>query len=184
GTSLIQKIQPTSPLLAQAQFKQNTSFATASNTNSPAPGQTIMVHGQSIQTGPNGSIQLAHNQPTIISPLTSFQALQPSFTWTTSPQLNQQQTQLVAPNGQILIRTQGPNDSPHMLIQTSNNQFQAVPMQMTPTASDQQQNQQNAGPMQVTPTGQPTMMATSSINPTMPISIQTNPGVATMSTTM
>ncbi|XP_075587755.1 uncharacterized protein LOC124494140 isoform X1 [Dermatophagoides farinae] len=185
GTSLIQKIQPTSPLLTQAQFKTNTSFGTTSNTTSPAPGQTIMVHGQSIQTGPNGSIQLAPNQPTIISPLTSFQTLQPSITWTTSPQLNQTPTQLVAPNGQILIRTQGPNDSPHMLIQTSNNQFQAVPMQMTPTNGDQQQNhQQNAGPMQVTPTGQPTMMATSSINPTMPISIQTNPGVATMSTAM
>nr|XP_027204121.1 uncharacterized protein LOC113797867 isoform X2 [Dermatophagoides pteronyssinus] len=184
GTSLIQKIQPTSPLLTQAQFKPNTSFGTTTNTNSPAPGQTIMVHGQSIQTGPNGSIQLAHNQPTIISPLTSFQALQPSITWTTSPQLNQQQTQLVAPNGQILFRTQGPNDSPHMFFQTSNNQFQAVPMQMAPTTSDQQQNQQNAGTMQVTPTGQSTMMATSSINPTMPISIQTNPGIATMSTTM
>lgn len=168
--TMIQKIQPAtnsmaSPILTSAQYKPNSGQygpSTANSGTSPAnTGQTIMVHGQ------NG-IQLTQNQPTILSPLTSFSTLQPGITWATAAP---QSTQLVTPNGQFFIRAPGAPGEPQMLFQTGNNQFQAVPMQV-PTPSPQQQQPQPTGTtMQMTPNGQ---QIVTSVNQSIPISIQAN----------
>lgn len=117
-----------------------------------------MVHGQGLQQG-TGGLQLAPNQ-TIIS---SFNP--GPITWTTGA-INQQQTQLVAPNGQpIFIRSQTGDGQPQMFIQTANNQFQAVNMQMT----QQPQQQGNApGTIQMTSGHhQVQQMVTTSMNQSM-----------------
>ncbi|UXI16125.1 protein O-glucosyltransferase 1-like [Sarcoptes scabiei] len=171
NNNMMQKIQPAqSQLITQTQFKPT--FNTNPNqSTSPAAGQTIMVHGQGLQQ--NSGIHLTSQPTTILSPLTSFQTIQPNITWT-SPQLNQQPTQLMTPNGQILIRTHNPNDS-HMLIQTSNNQFQTVQMQMNP-AAPQATPANSVNPPQ-------TMTVAGTLSSPLPISIQTNQNLA-MSTSM
>lgn len=117
------------------------------------------MHGQGLQQG-TGGLQLAPNQ-TIIS---SFNP--GPITWTTGA-INQQQTQLVAPNGQpIFIRSQAGDGQPQMFIQTANNQFQALNMQMTP---QQQQQGNTPGTIQMT-TGHPMQqMVTTSMNQSMPM---------------
>ena len=172
---MIQKIQPatanlTSPIIAPAQCKPNSSpYQTAPNGTAQANGQTIMVHGQSIQGGTG--IQLGPNQ-TIISPLTQFSTLPSGLTWTTGGPINQQPTQLVTPNGQhIFFRTSGQTgDQPQMFIQTSNNQFQAVQMQMAQNAQSQTNTPMTQG-------GQP--MVTTSMSQPLPTIMQPNPSPVT-----
>lgn len=179
ASNMVQKIQPAtsnmaSPILTSTQFKPNApQYPTTPNAAaSPANSQTIMVHGQNgIQLTPN-------HQSAILSPLTSFSTLQPGITWATAAPINQQSTQLVAPNGQFFIRAQGPQgEQQHMLFQTANNQFQTVQMQM-PTQVTQQS--QTTGTVQMTQAGQ--QIVASSVNQTLPISIQANQAVS-MTTT-
>lgn len=166
GANIIhQKIQPatslaTTPMIAPAQFKTNNSpFQTAANGSSPGSAQTIMVHGQGLQSG-TGGMQLATN-PTIISSFNN------GLTWTTGA-INQQQTQLVTPNTQPIYFRDG-----QMFFQTGNNQYQALPMQMT---QGTQQQANTGGTMQMA-TGHQQIVA-SSVNQTMPMIQATHQTVA------